>query len=137
MSDDTEQVDAPTDKLVSVYIKMRDARSKLKQEYEEKDKAIKAQMEVLETHLLETCKKAGADSIRTQFGTVIRGVKTQYWTSDWENMHKFVLENQAVDLLERRVSQTAMKEFLQANPDKFPPGLNVNSEYTVTVRRSK
>lgn len=134
----TDQVptEIPTDKLVKVYIKMRDARSQLKVKFEEEDAAIKAQMDVIESTLLDTCKKAGADSIRTAAGTVIRGIKTQYWTSDWEAMHKFVLENAMPELLERRVSQTAMKEFLKANPDKMPQGLNVDSKYTVTVRRS-
>jgi hypothetical protein len=30
-----------------------------------------------------------------------------------------------------------MKEFLSENPDLLPMGLNVESEYTVVVRRSK
>jgi hypothetical protein len=125
-----------TEKLVRIYIKMRDQRASLKAEFEQQDKAIRDQMDVIESELLETCKKAGADSIRTQHGTIIRGVKTQYWTSDWESMHKFVLDNQALELLERRISQTTMKEFLANNPDKMPPGLNADSRYTVTVRRS-
>ena len=132
MSDET----APTEKLVKVYIKMRDARAALKAKFEEEDAAIKEQMKTLESVFLDTCKKAGADSIRTGAGIIMRGVKTYYWTSDWEEMHSFILENQRPDLLERRVSQSAMKEFLKDNPDKMPKGLNVNSEYTVTIRRS-
>ena len=125
-----------TDKLVKVYIKMRDKRSELKHAYEEEDAKIKEQMESIETILLETCKQAGASSIKTTAGTVIRGVKTQYWTSDWESMHKFIKENNALELLERRISQRAMGEFLQTHPDKMPAGMNVESRYTVTIRRS-
>lgn len=125
-----------TGKLVRAYIKMRDARAALKVNFEEQDKAIRDQMDAVEQHLLETCKKAGADSIKTKNGTVIRGVQTRYWTSDWENMHKFVLENQAPELLERRISQSTMKEFLANNPDRMPPGLNADSRYTITIRRA-
>jgi hypothetical protein len=125
-----------TEKLVRAYIKMRDARATLTAEFEEKDKAIKVQMEAVESYLLEVCKSAGANSINTGAGTIIRSVKTRYWTSDWESMHEFVRENNALDLLERRVAQKAMKEFLETNPDKMPKGMNVNSEYTVVVRRS-
>jgi hypothetical protein len=135
MSEETAPA-VPTDKLVKIYIKMRDARSTLKAKFEEEDAAIKEQMKSLETIFLDTCKRAGGDSIRTTAGTIMRGVKTQYWTSDWEEMHKFIMDNQMPELLERRVSQTAMKEFLKDNPDKMPKGLNVNSEYTVTIRRS-
>ncbi len=136
---DTPDTDAPpvsTEKLVRVYIKMRDARAALTADFEAKDKEIKDQMEVIESHLLEVCKTAGANSIKTNNGTVIRSVKTRYWTSDWEAMHQFVRENNALELLERRVAQTAMAEFLKNNPDTMPKGMNVDSKYTVVVRRS-
>jgi hypothetical protein len=136
MEPSTEAPQVPTEKLVKAYIKMRDARAALSTEYETKDKEIKDQMEMIEHTLLDVCKRAGADSIKTGAGTVIRGVRTSYWTSDWESMHNFVKENQALDLLERRVAQKAMGEFLKANPDKMPKGMNVETKYTVTVRRA-
>lgn len=127
----------PTEKLVKAYIKMRDARSALKDKYEEEDNKIKEQMQTVEGVLLEVCKKAGADSVNLKgAGTIIRSVKTQYWTSDWEAMHQFVKEHDALELLERRISQGAMKEFLKSNPDLMPKGMNVDSKYTITVRRS-
>lgn len=133
---ETEEELPPTEKLVKAYIKMRDARSKLSADYEAKDKEIKDQMQVVENCLMEACKRAGGNVSIPGVGVVIRSVKTQYWTSDWESMHKFVKENNAIDLLERRISQRAMGEFLQANPDKMPKGMNVESKYVVTVRRS-
>jgi hypothetical protein len=51
-------------------------------------------------------------------------------------MHKFIRDNNALDLLERRISQLSMKTFLRENPDLMPVGLNVDNKYTVTVRRS-
>lgn len=126
----------PTEKLVKAYIKMRDARSTLTAEYEAKDKEIKDQMRVVENYLLEACKRAGGNVSIPGVGVVIRGVDTRYWTSDWEAMHNFIKENNAVDLLERRIAQRAMGEFLKSNPDKMPKGMNVESKYTVTVRRS-
>lgn len=128
--------DISVDKLVTVYIKMRDKRSTLLREYEEQDGAIKEQMEVLEGKLLDLCKSIGADSLKTQHGTVIRTVKTRYWTSDWNSMHKFIMEHNMPDLLEKRVSQTAMKQLLEENPDMMPPNMNVDSRYAVTIRRS-
>lgn len=136
MEPSTEAPQVPTEKLVKAYIKMRDARAVLSAEYEAKDKEIKDQMELIEHTLLDVCKRAGADSIKTGAGTVIRGVKTSYWTSDWESMHNFIKENQALDLLERRIAQRAMGEFLKANPDKMPKGMNVETKYSVTVRRA-
>lgn len=126
----------PTPTLVKAYIKMRDARSALKRKYEEEDEKIKEQMGMVESHLQEACKRAGGNVSIPGVGVVIRGVDTRYWTSDWEAMHNFIKENDALELLERRISQRAMGEFLKTNPDKMPKGMNVESKYTVTVRRS-
>jgi hypothetical protein len=128
--------DIPVDKLVAVYIKMRDKRSEILRAYEEEDEAIKVQMDMVESKLLELCKTIGADSLKTQHGTIMRSVKTRYWTSDWEAMHKFILEHKMPDLLEKRVSQTNMKQLLEENPDLMPKGMNIDSRYAVTIRRS-
>ena len=124
------------DKLVAVYIKMRDKRAELLREYEEADSAVKTQMELVETKLLDTCKEIGADRLGSKHGTVMRTVRTRYWTSDWESMHKFILEHKMPELLERRISQTTMKQLLEENPELMPVGLNTDSKYSVTIRRT-
>ena len=137
--DDTENAVEelpPTPALVKAYIKLRDARSALSAKYEEDDKKLKDHMEVIEGLLLETCKRAGGNVSIPGVGSVIRGVTTRYWTSDWESMHNFIKENDALELLERRIAQRAMSDYLKTNPDKMPKGVNVESKYTVTVRRA-
>ena len=134
-----EETTAPVDldQLTSIYIKIRDARADKKRAFEEQDKELEDQLTVLATQMLDTCKEMGADSIRTPHGTIIRTVKSRYWTSDWDSMYGFIEEHGAFGLLEKRLHQTNMKDFLQENPDVLPMGLNVESEYTVSVRRSK
>ena len=125
----------PTDKLVKAYIKIRDARKALADEFEKQDAELKESLESIESELLEACKVIGADSIRTPFGTLSRTVKKRYWTNDWHSFYQFVKENDALELLEKRVAQTNMSTFLEENPDLHPPGLNVDSRYSVVVRR--
>lgn len=123
------------DKLVKAYVKIREERSKLNQEYDEKDAKLKEQLDLIEQELLEMCKTIGADSLKTQHGTVSRRIQKRFWTSDWHSFHKFVKEHDALDLFERRISQSNIQQFLEENPDVFPQGLNVDSKYTVSVRR--
>jgi len=124
------------DKLVAVYIKMRDKRAELLRDYEEADSTVKTQMELVETKLLDTCKEIGVDRLGSKHGTVMRTVKTRYWTSDWESMHKFILEHKMPELLERRISQSTIKQLLEDKPDLMPMGLNTDSKYSVTIRRT-
>jgi hypothetical protein len=128
--------DVSTSKLSAIYLKIRDARSALKAQYEEEDKQLEAQMDVIEAKLLDICRTTDADSIKTQAGTVIRRVAIRYWTNDWDSMYEFVKANDALGLFEKRISQTNMKQFLEENPDKFPKGMLLDSAYKITVRRS-
>jgi hypothetical protein len=125
----------PIDKMVSTYIKIRDHRKKLKDEFEAADAAIETQLKTIESTLLSKCKADGADSIRTQYGTVIRSIKSRYWTNDWETMYAFIADHELYSLLEKRLHQSNMKQFLEENPELKPAGLNVDNEYTITVRR--
>lgn len=123
------------EQLVTVYIKMRDARQRLQKEYDEADSKVKEQQDLVTQALLELCKETGADGLRTAAGNVFRTVKTRYWTSDQKSLKDFILDNDAFELLENRIHQTNMKNFLEEHPDKFPMGLNIDSRYSVTVRR--
>lgn len=127
----------PLDKLTALYIKIRDKRSANKKMFEAEDQDLEAQMQVLAQEMLDVCKDMNADSIRTPHGTIMRSIKSRYWTNDWDSIYSFIEETGAFGLLEKRIHQTNMKDFLAENPDLYPKGLNVESEYTVVVRRSK
>ena len=101
------------------------------------DKDLEEQQKMLAEQMLDSCKEIGADSIKTPHGTIIRSVKSKYWTGDWDSMYTFIKEHDAFGLLEKRLHQTNMKDFLNENPDALPMGLNVESEYTIVVRRAK
>ena len=137
--DDTPVVslDVSAEKLAEVYVKIRDARAALKEKFEAEDSTMKAQQDMLAEKMLELCKDIDADSIRTTAGTIIRKVDTRYWTTDWDSMYQFIEEHNAYPLLEKRLHQTNMKQFLEENPDLLPIGLQADSKYTIVVRRSK
>jgi hypothetical protein len=129
--------DFPADELAKLYLKIRDAREELTKDYEDKYRELNEQLEVISEEMLELCKENGADSIRTPVGTIIRSVATRYWTNDWDSMYNFIKENDAHALLERRIHQSNMKQFVDENPDKFPPGMLVDSKYKIIVRRGR
>lgn len=129
--------DYPADKLAELYLKIRDKRDALTQEYEEKHKELQEQLDIVADEMLELCKENGADSIKTPAGTIMRSVATRYWTNDWDSMYNFIKENDALGLFEKRIHQVNMKQFLEENPELFPPNMLVDSKYKIIVRRSK
>ena len=122
-------------KLVRVYIKIRTAREALMAEYDEKLESLDVDMNTIKKNLLGYCKERNVESVRTTEGLFYRTVKQRYTTNDWESMGKFVMENNIPEIYEKRLNQGNMKTFLEQNPDKLPPGLNVDSEYQITIRR--
>lgn len=121
--------------LVSVYVTIRDRKREIEVQVAEQIKELDEELSIISAALLDACKDIGADSIRTKSGTVIRSVKSKYWTNDWESMWAFIRDNNAMELLEKRIHQTNMKQFLEENQDKHPAGLNIDSEFTITVRK--
>ena len=123
--------------LVSVYVRIRNARDVLLKEFESKDKELKADLDQVGSTLLAACNEVGADSIKTESGTVIKQLKERYYPVDWEVFKGFVKENDALDLFEKRIHQSNIKELMASHPDDgLPPGINVIREYAVTVRKS-
>lgn len=126
-----------TEELVEAYINLRNAREKLLTQYEVEDEKLQGEMALLEKSLLEICNTVNADSIKTAHGTVMRKLNERFFCQDWDNFYKYVLDNEAVQLLERRIHQSNFREHLkEIEGDGLPPGVNVMREYGVSVRKA-
>ena len=130
-----EEEAIPLDKLVKIYRKLRARMTQLTQEYDTQVEILKAQQEEIKNAMKDQMKALGVTSVRTPEGTVVLSVKTRYSTQDWDEFKKFVLAHEALELLEKRIAQTNMAQFLEENPGVVPPGLNSASEYDISVRK--
>jgi len=137
MTEDIEEapeVEAiPLDKLVAIHTKIKAKMEGLDRQLAELDEqrtqvrlAIKDQMKAL-----------GLTSVQTSTGTVSLMKKTRYNTQDWDSFKAFVLEHQVLDLLEKRIAQTNMAQFLEENPGVLPPGLNSVTEFDIRVTKAR
>ena len=106
-------------------------------ELETEVKDIKEQREKVRETILEMMKEQGLESTRTASGTVTRVTTDRYWSSDWAAMHEYIMEHGAIYLLEKRVAQKAMDEWLATHPDDHPPGLNISSKHTVKITKPR
>jgi len=125
----------PMDKLAKIYLKIRTKVQLLTQDYEKEKAGLEAQKAEVANAMRDQMKALGSKSIKTEYGTVMLGVKTRYSTQDWDAFKDFCISNNTIDLLERRIAQRNMAKWLEENPEDVPPGLNSDSEYEVTVRK--
>lgn len=133
---DSEEKTTPNvEALAAIYIKIRDVVRDKEEQHKAEMKELKDQLETVSARLLDICNEQNADSIRTAAGTISRRIQSRYWTNDWESMYAFIEEHAAPFLLEKRIHNGNMKEFLEENPDVLPVGLQSDRKYVVQVRK--
>ena len=125
--------DNKIEKLMQASVNMRDKIDELEKQISE----IKIQRDKVDMALNEACRTLNVNSLKTKVGTLSRTLKTRYWSSDWPSMYDFILENKLPEFFEKRLVQSSIKEYLEQNPDKHPPGLQATSEYTVRITKSR
>ncbi len=121
--------------LVKAYRKVRDVITKEKEAFEAKIEGLEKTLETISTAILDFCNEHNLDSVRTPIGTVSRRLQTRYWTTDWESMYNFVVEQNIPFILEKRIHNGNMQQFLDENPDAMPAGLQIDRKYVVQVRK--
>jgi hypothetical protein len=125
----------PLETLTKIYRKIKTRIDELTLEYDTQVETLKAQQDEIRFAIKDSMKAQGVTSVKTSFGTVSMFNKTRYNTQDWDSFKKFILENEVVDLLEKRIAQSNMAKYLEENPGVVPPGLNSVTEFEIRVTK--
>jgi Ethanolamine utilization protein EutJ (predicted chaperonin) len=121
--------------LVGKYISLRDAKAKIVAKQKEEVAKIDSVLDQIEAALLVSFQELGTESIRTKEGTAYKQVRTSATVADWDVLLAYIRKHELWQMLERRVSKDAVREFREANGE-IPPGVNTREEIVINVRRS-
>lgn len=125
----------PLDRMAAVYVKIRAKIAEITKTYDTEVANLKAQQDEIAGVMKDTLRALNVKSVNTAGGTVILVEKTRYFPSDWTEFKAFVKENDLIDLIEKRIAQGNMAKYLEEHPEKYPPGLQSETELTVSVRK--
>ncbi len=121
---------------VGAYIAIRNQRDTLKRKFEAEDVGLKEELKKLEAVMLQECNNMNAESIKTSSGTVIKTLRENFVCSDWDGLKSFIMENNLVELLQQRLHNGNLKEYLVSHgEDGLPPGINSMREYSIVVKK--
>lgn len=124
------------EELVKTYLTIREAKSTLYREYQLKNGQLEEDLKQIEVVLLDECSKIGADSIRTSVGTVTRTIKEDYTCGNWDEFKEFVIQENALELLQQKLHQGNFKEYMTNHDGEgMPPGISSIREFKATVRK--
>lgn len=137
-SPNTDNAPTPTETLSTLiegYIKLRDARDVLKKEFEARTKGVTDAMEQLEGYMAQTLQALGANSVATPAGTCYTSQHVSYKVEDWTAVLQHIIDNEAWDMLERRVSKESVEHYAETRGN-LPPGLSRSVFQKIGVRRA-
>jgi len=122
------------DTVIDTYLKLRNKKESIESETKEKVKGIKDNMAKLEGWIKEQADKQGVKSFKTDHGTAFLTTTDFAQVADWDAVLSFIKDNDAFDMLEKRVSKTAVRGYIDKNKT-VPSGVNYGTRIDVNVRK--
>ena len=120
--------------VITTYLKLRGKADAMEAETKSKVDAIKLQLIKLEAWLKEQADLQGVTSFKTAHGTAFLSTKDFANVQDWDATLEFIKQNDAYDMLEKRVSKLAVRGYIDKNK-AVPPGINYGTKLDVVVRK--
>lgn len=121
--------------LLKVFIGLRDKRAKRKAAFTNDDLDDRTKQDRIENEFLSRFNDRGIDNVSARgVGTAFRNVRASATVGDWDSLLAHIQENDAWEMLERRVNKTAVQQFRDEHED-LPPGVNWSETQTINFRR--
>lgn len=122
------------DAVIKKYMKLRSQKEAVEAEVKERINQIKADMTKLEAFLKAKMDADGLTSFKSEHGTAFLTTTDFANVDDWDAVLRFVREEGAYDMLERRVSKTAVRGYIEANKE-VPPGVKYGTKLDINIRK--
>lgn len=120
--------------VIRTYMKLRDQKAAIEAETKERVADLKAKMEKLEAYLKAQMDAQGLTSFKSDYGTAFLTTTDYANVTDWDAVIRFIRDNEAYDMLEKRVSKIAVRGYIEANK-AVPPGITYGTKLEVNIRK--
>jgi hypothetical protein len=122
------------DQVIAAYLKFRTRKKIIEDKAAEEVRDIKLNLVKLEAWLQAKADEDGVKSFKTDSGTAFVSTSDLASVGDWDAILKFIQDNDAWDMLERRVSKAAVRSYIDRD-GVVPAGVNFGSKVSINVRR--
>jgi hypothetical protein len=134
-SDTRQRIGVPNvGDVIRTYMKLRDQKTAIEAEVKERVSDLKAKMEKLEAFLKTQMDAQGLTSFKSDYGTAFLTTTDYANVADWDAVLDFIRENEAYDMLEKRVSKIAVRGYIESTK-AVPPGINYGTKLEVNIRK--
>ena len=131
----SEVVTAPNvGDIIRTYMKLREQKAAIEAETKDRLARLKEKMDKLETYLKTQMDAQGLTSFKSDHGTAFLTTTDYANVADWDAVLNFVRDNEAYDMLEKRVSKIAVRGYIEQTKS-VPPGVNYGTKLEVNIRK--
>ena len=128
--------DITAGRLIEAYLLLREQLGDERKAFEEREKMFKTKQALIENRLLAMCDDIGSDQLKAAgIGVAFRHIETKVSTGDWNATWEWLADKRRLDMLEKRLSSKAVKDYLAEGND-LPPGMQCFNEYKITIRKA-
>ena len=122
-------------KLVAVYVKLRDDLAEQKKIFAAFEKGRKVELQRVADALQQIMDSTNVDSVKTEAGTAFFATKDFVSVEDWNATLAWVRETDTLELFNKAVNKTVVKEYMKDHEGQLPPGLAYGTQIEIQVRR--
>ncbi len=122
------------DEVIAAYMKLRSKKEAIEAQVKDEVKTLKNKMEKLEAWIKEQADAQGVTSFKTKHGTAFLTTTDYANVADWDAVLDFIRDNEAFDMLEKRISKIAVRGYIEQNK-AVPPGVNYGTKLDVNIRK--
>lgn len=122
------------DSAIGAYMALRRKKEAIEAKVKDEVSEIKAKMDKLEAWIKQQADTMGVTSFKTPHGTAFLTTTDYANVADWDAVLTYIRENEAYDMLEKRISKTAVRGYIEQNKT-VPPGVNYGTKLEVNIRK--
>lgn len=123
------------DRLVAVYVKMRDDLSAQEKKFKDFKAGRKDEMQKVADALQKIMDDTGQESMKTTAGTAFKATKDFISVEDWNQVLGYVEETGDLAIFNKSVNKTVIKEYMGDHDGITPPGLAYGMKTEIQIRR--
>ena len=120
--------------LARIWREMEEAMDNLKAECEVKVKEIKVKQDKYSEVMLGQMRAMKADKMDTAMGEIVVKEQTHVNAADWEAIRRFVVEHNAWEFIQKRLTTTEILKDVKAGGE-LPPGMSTYTDYKLSVKK--
>ena len=122
------------DDVIKGYIALRDKKEETERRHKEELAPLRDRMAKVEAWLHDHLLQHNLTNLKGASGTAFLQEATSVTVADWDAAFEFIQQEGAWELLEHRVSNSVVQDYIESK-GVTPPGVNVKKELVVRVRR--